>query len=69
MSKSFTPKQIANWRAYEKVRRTARHNMLSPNAMIACGLDSREHFFCIDHYDELKEEADRLNKDVPDELL
>ena len=51
---TFTPKQIANWRAYEKVRRSARYNMLTTQAQSATGLGEREYFFCIDHFDALQ---------------
>lgn len=51
---TFTPKQIANWRAYEKVRRSARYNMVTAQAQAATGLGSREYCFCIDHYEALQ---------------
>lgn len=50
----FTAAQIANWRAFEKVRRSARYNMLTAAAQAATGLSSSEHYFCIDHYDALQ---------------
>jgi hypothetical protein len=50
----FTLIQLSNWRAYERVRKSARFNMLFPGAQEATGLNVQDFLFCIDHYDSLK---------------
>lgn len=54
----FTPTQLKNWKAYEKVRKSGVTNMYAVN--VVCdysGLDREEVFFCMKNYDELKKQA------------
>jgi hypothetical protein len=51
---TFTPEQLKNWEAYEKVRLSNRYNMLDPKAQKATGLSVEEHLFCITNYNQLK---------------
>ena len=52
-----TPKQIKDWRAYERVRAGGKWNMFDPNARIATGLSRENYIFCMKHYSALKEQA------------
>lgn len=60
MTKSkFTEQQLKNWKRYEDVRKSGRHNMLTPNARQATGLEREDYWFCVHNYSELKEEIDK----------
>lgn len=39
----FTPKQLKNWQAYERVRENGKYNMLDTRAAQAAGLNKEEH--------------------------
>lgn len=51
----FTKKQLANWKAYEKVRKSGLYNMHYPRAFRASGLTTAEYDFVQDNYSEIKE--------------
>lgn len=59
MSAVYTSQQIENWRAYEAVRVSGAHNMLSHAARLAAGLTSEQHLFVIKNYAELKAAAEK----------
>ena len=54
---SFTKRQVADWRAYEKVRASGKWNMWDVAAQKASGLRRADYLFCIQHYTALKEAA------------
>lgn len=56
---TFTFIQINNWRKYEKVRAGGRWNMFDPHARQATGMTRDEYIFCMEHYSELKEAAEK----------
>ena len=56
---TFTFIQISNWRKYEKVRLGGRWNMFFPQARMATGLSEDDYAFCMDHYSELKDAAEK----------
>lgn len=58
----FTAKQIADYRAYEKVRGLGRYNMLDRRAIKATGLTDDERFFVMRHYVTLRAEANKDGK-------
>jgi hypothetical protein len=53
--KKFTPQHIADFKAYRRVQRSNRYNMLSQarQAATAAGLTREEYFFVLDNYEEL----------------
>jgi len=54
MSKQqFTPDQIRNWKAYERVRIGGRFNMFDPRAQRLTSMSSDEWCFCMDNYSAL----------------
>ena len=55
---SFTADQIADWRAYEKVRKGGRYNMFDPMARRATGLGPQQYSFVMQHFSELKNAAE-----------
>ncbi len=55
----FTPKQLRDWRAFEKVRASGRFNMLTPQAQTATRLTSKEFLFVLDNYERLEVEANK----------
>lgn len=60
----FTPKQLADWRAYEKVRCSGKWNMYMPQARRATGLSEEKYNFAVDHYEELRDADKSKNKAV-----
>lgn len=55
---TYTETQISDWRRYEKVRQSGRHNMFFPEARRATGLDSERYAFVLHHYTALKVQAE-----------
>lgn len=51
---TFTPEQLKNWEAYEKVRQSAECNMFDRRAGEAAGLTPEQHLFCMEHYAALR---------------
>lgn len=60
MKQTFTPEQIADFRAYVRVQESGRYNMLTPNAVRATGLGQDRHFFVIENYDALEKAAAKV---------
>lgn len=54
MTAKFTPQQLADWKAYERVRQGGRWNMFDPRARNATRLSREEYSFVMDNYAELK---------------
>ena len=54
-SELFSAKHIAQWKAYEKVRKSGRHNMFDPRAQLATGLSREAFLFVMRNYSKLKE--------------
>lgn len=54
----FTEEQIANWRQYERVRKSGKFNMFEPIARAATGLERNDYLFCMDNYPELRLQAE-----------
>ena len=55
---TFTAEQIADWKRYEKVRKSGRHNMFFPEARRATGLDAERYAFVMKHFSALKAAAE-----------
>lgn len=56
MKLAFTQQQLADWRAYEKVRKGGRYNMIMDGrALVATRLTKARYLFVIEHYEELME--------------
>jgi hypothetical protein len=56
--KSFTEREIKNFRRYEKVRSSGLYNMLSPQARIECGLNQDDFINTQQNYTGLKEASE-----------
>lgn len=54
MKTQFTPQQLADWKAYERVRKGGRWNMFDPRARRAASLSEDKYSFVMDNYSELK---------------
>ena len=53
----FTPKQINDWKRYEKVRLGGRWNMWFPQARAATGLTQDEYLFVMQNFEALRDAA------------
>jgi hypothetical protein len=51
---TFTEQQISDWQAYEKVRKSGRFNMLTPQAGAATKLPKDRYWFVLENYEELE---------------
>lgn len=49
----MTTKQINDWQAFERVRRSGRWNMFSKEAQVSSGLSREEYFFVMQNYEKL----------------
>lgn len=58
----FTPQQIANWKAYERVRKGGRYNMFDLRARRATGLGSEAYSFTMENFSELQAAAEGRKK-------
>lgn len=58
-TESFTESQLANWKAYERVRKGGKYNMFDPRARRATKLSHDEYMFCLKYYSELQEAVRR----------
>mgnify|MGYP001569630018 CR=1 FL=1 len=58
----FTPKQLAAWLRYERVRVGGKYNMITDGsrARLAARLSSEEYAFCIDNYLALRRLAESI---------
>ena len=59
----FTPQEIENWRAYERIRSRGKWNMLHPGARKATKLSPEEYSFVMRNFTELRAAAE--GKDQP----
>lgn len=50
----FTQQQLADWRAYERVRQGGRYNMFDPRARTLTKLNEKRYTFTLCNYGELK---------------
>ena len=57
---NFTTRQIADWRAFEKVGVRGAYNMFDARAREAVGLRREECLFVMQHYAGLKAAADEI---------
>jgi hypothetical protein len=53
----YTPAQIADWRAYERVRKGGKYNMFDPRARRATGLSGDDYSFVMRNYSALRTAA------------
>lgn len=51
----FTAAQIADWKAYERVRKGGRFNMYDPRARRATKLDGERYSFVMKNYSALRD--------------
>ena len=62
---TFTPEQIKNYVAYEKVRSSNRYNMLDPRAQAMTGLNRDAFLFVLKNFEGLqlqyREQHERLS--------
>ncbi len=59
MKKKFTARQLADWRAFERVRSGGRLNMLDPRARQCSGLSEKRYAFVMDNYSELADASEK----------
>lgn len=52
----YTPKQLADWKDYECIRKDGRFNMFDPRAREATGLSAKSYSFVMQHYSGLEEQ-------------
>jgi hypothetical protein len=63
---TFSPEQLANWEAYETVRKSGVINMFDAgNGAMLAGLSKDEYFFCSKNYSELKAQYERESGETP----
>jgi len=55
--RKFTKQQLADFKAYVRVQRGGRYNMLDPRARQAAGLSQEAYVFVIDNYEALEAAA------------
>ena len=55
---TFTEPQIDDWRRYERVRKSGRYNMFSPEARRDTKLDAERYAFVMKNYSAMKAQAD-----------
>jgi hypothetical protein len=51
---AFTPQQLADWKAYERVRKSGRYNMFDPRARRANRLGPEAYSFTMKFFTELQ---------------
>ena len=51
---TFTAQQLEDWKAFERVRASGKHNMFFPAAQRAAHLDDDRYLFVLKHYSEMK---------------
>ena len=64
MAADFTPDDLKDWKAYERVRKGGRYNMFDSYARDAAGLGLERYLFVMKNFTELKAavEAQSANK-------
>lgn len=61
----FTAEQLSDWKQYEQVRVGGRHNMWTPQARVATGLNEERYFFTLKNYDALKQIVESCTANGP----
>lgn len=56
---TFTKEQIANYKAYERVRASCRYNMYDPRARQAASLTKEEYSFVMQNFEALQEQYEK----------
>lgn len=56
--KKYTTEQLADYKAYEKVRKGGKYNMFDPRASRAAKLPEDRYVFVMSNYSELRKEAE-----------
>lgn len=54
----FTPDDLKDWKAFERVRKSGRYNMYDPNARRATKLNPERYSFVMKNFTELKMAAE-----------
>jgi hypothetical protein len=54
-NKTYTKKQINNYKNYEIIRKSGAYNMFSSQARLSTGLTKDEYLFVMKNYKELKD--------------
>ena len=54
MKTDYTQEDLDDFEAYEKVRRSGKYNMYSPDAKLATGLTDERFMFVLKHYSALR---------------
>lgn len=57
----FTAAQIADWKAYERVRKGGRYNMYDPRARAATKLSGDRHAFVMKNFSALRARAEQTS--------
>ena len=57
--KKFTTQDIADWKAYERVRKGGRWNMFDPRARHATSLSLERYVFVMENFSALKAAAEQ----------
>lgn len=57
----FTPAQIRDWKAYERVRKSGHYNMYDPRARLETGLSGERYSFVMQNFSKLEEECLKLD--------
>ena len=53
---NYTPQQLKDWEAYERIRKGGRYNMFDPRARRLTGLSADRYSFVLQNYSELRAE-------------
>lgn len=63
---TFSSAEIENWEAYERVRKSGVINMFDARTgSELAGLSRDEYFFCMENYDELRDQFERESGETP----
>lgn len=62
MEHTHTEQELANFKAYERVRQSGKWNMFSREAQLATGLDRDEYIFVMKNYESLQAQAEALTE-------
>lgn len=61
MNNTFTPQQLEDWHAYERVRTLGLFNMFSSEARTCSCLSKADYIFVLKNYSALREAANASN--------
>lgn len=59
---NFTPDDLKDWKAYERVRKSGRFNMYDPRARQATKLSGERYSFVMKNFTELKMAVEEQSK-------